>query len=1812
MANQLSFSITARNSASTAMNSLQKQVSSLKNGLKSLTGGTSESTKSIRQLNTESSQSTSLLSRMGQAASRAIGIFTGFSVVSSVFGLVRNSIDTALSRIDTMDLFEDKMTMITGSAEQATWALDQLKSSTKGTPYALDQAAKAVQNFVLRGMDAQSAVDSVNIWMDAVSAYGNGTNEQLTSVLDAIAKMRTKGTVEMRYLNRLFAAGINPVQMYATATGQAASEVQTALSNKTINTTEFLNVVETAMREGTNGVIKVQGKAKELAKTWTATLANMRIAIGRGMAEIIQGLDDAFKVINPDSGLKGVFKAFGETMENIMDGIAVSIKAVLPPILSVAKSAYDFWVKNFFEPINDYFARLLTPLNNLKSAIKQAFTGATVDLSGINYDYGNNATGNAQRQLVEVFMSWQNLKRIVSQTQGQINNTNLNSDYDFKLNIDNSIYDLLVKIDDIIGSLQNRIPDLLISFNRFSNSLKQAFGSAIETVLTLIGGIIELGVDLGSIIIPPSITGLTNIFEGVASVLSELTNITKNFIRENLPSFIEKIRKALSDIANSPLMKSIADGFDTIVQKVKFTYKTVVDYVKYLNNQGSFAFTPTGDTGTITRIMDNLIRMVKETIKAFEPLKDVFDEVFNTKVSSASVNSGFSNILNVVERVSDTLAVLIPKIVRTFSKFAADIIRFLKPVGTYLLDLGVNYIVPFLQSVARVAVELGQRFAPLISGFIRLAGAVASFIIPLALQILTNIMNWIADHADFVAAGIITVVSAILAFKTISAVTSVISVFSDVLMGTLIPAVSNFFTVMTTEGIGAALATLANPIVLIGVAVVAFIALAGALIYLYNTSDTAKQHILDFLDTVSNATPALSGAAGHWEEIFSGLGDTLKWLGEQLQNLQDKLDAFFDNLPEGFRSFFGSLLSGPGYSLGGILGDNSDATKHTIDSKQLEQNIGSGKLSGLKFQIPDLNSNLEQWRKTAKDCTDGVGQVVTQELPKVGANLTSQVQTIQGQVQSGLDSNPADPTAYLQNVLGLPFEGGELGTQTSTNLTAYAQEVLNNSQLDPTSAMGLMYGLPTEGVNLGSGLGLGLSAGVSGQAGTVNESTSALGLGALSSISQYLGLDQAILIGANFMNALTAGINVSASNVYMSLATFANNCLTQISAGFANTENVSAQIGGAMLAVIETVTASIDMMCQNLIIKLNDVLGTTMVTAQIVASSIETYFTNAQTNATTAIDTMCTSIIDRYNLFLTDLDTIFTTFQQNHNDLLQSVYPTFLNNVSVYLDLITDEYRYFETAITTLLDDLKNYHKQAGIDMMVNLRDGIASKMGEVVNKASELVQQLKKTFEEGLGIHSPSRYMFYIGQMLLAGLMGGLAPDKVQTFIDGVVGDMQGAFDNGKYTAPNADEAVNFLSDQGTLDLIGRVSKVDTKDMNPQQIAYPLIGTMGTISSPFGNRSSPGGIGSTNHAGMDIASPTGTPIASALAGTVTTAGWYGGYGNAVVVDSGNGLSIVYGHMSQVLSSVGQVVQKGQQIGLVGSTGNSTGPHLHFEMRNNGDPFDPAPYLGGAAVSGVGNTLAALLQMAYNKKHGIITGSNVMYNPSAGAAQWSSVVLQALAMLGQPASLLNYVLYAIERESSGNPNAINLTDSNAAAGHPSQGLLQTIPSTFAAYRNPNLANSLTDPLANIYAGLNYMIQRYGGIEQVVVPRMNSPRGWYGYAVGTRYVPYDMPAIIHQGEAIIPASQNPYSNSGGDYLGDLIANAMNSSGLNSLGFDTSSMTDGGSTNNNTTNNNLNNVFNITNSSDVDSDRSISEMESMLHRMLQDGKRVGVPR
>ena len=154
---------------------------------------------------------------------------------------------------------------------------------------------------------------------------------------------------------------------------------------------------------------------------------------------------------------------------------------------------------------------------------------------------------------------------------------------------------------------------------------------------------------------------------------------------------------------------------------------------------------------------------------------------------------------------------------------------------------------------------------------------------------------------------------------------------------------------------------------------------------------------------------------------------------------------------------------------------------------------------------------------------------------------------------------------------------------------------------------------------------------------------------------------------------------------------------------------------------------------------------------------------------------------------------------------------------------------------------------------------------------------------------------------------------------------------------------AVNVIQEDVIQEAVTGKIKVGTKIISGVGTGRFTRPTYGTITARYGSGGSRWSSG--RHTGLDFAAPTGTPITAADAGKVVFAGWKGSYGYVVILNHNNGYETYYAHCSKLLVSAGEIVSKGDAIAKVGSTGNSTGSHCHFEVRYNGVPRNPESYL---------------------------------------------------------------------------------------------------------------------------------------------------------------------------------------------------------------------------------------------------------------------------
>lgn len=323
--------------------------------------------------------------RVAEGAASMVGAIGITQALSGAINMVKSSFDTAFARIDTMEQFDRTMTVLTGSSENAAKALDVTSEAVKGTAYGLDVAAKGVQDFVTRGLDVDKATERVRVWADAVSFYGEGSNEQLASVTDALGKMSTKGKVEMDQLNRLFDVGIDAVGMYAKATGSSSAVVQEQLSKGAISSEDFIDTVTTAMEEGTNGVTSVAGAAKEAGASWRGTFDNMRVAVARGTMDIVESIDEMLES-NGLPNMREMIASVGSKFEGLANKVADKVPAIggyLVNAYETAKPGIDWAKDTAFPAVRDAIGFVWDKAGGLYNFIKDNFSKIGPVIAGI-------------------------------------------------------------------------------------------------------------------------------------------------------------------------------------------------------------------------------------------------------------------------------------------------------------------------------------------------------------------------------------------------------------------------------------------------------------------------------------------------------------------------------------------------------------------------------------------------------------------------------------------------------------------------------------------------------------------------------------------------------------------------------------------------------------------------------------------------------------------------------------------------------------------------------------------------------------------------------------------------------------------------------------------------------------------------------------------------------------------------------------------------------------------------------------------------------------------------------------------------------------------------------------------------------------------------------------------------------------------------------------------------------------------------------------------------------------------------------------
>ena len=256
-----------------------------------------------------------------------------------------------------------------------------------------------------------------------------------------------------------------------------------------------------------------------------------------------------------------------------------------------------------------------------------------------------------------------------------------------------------------------------------------------------------------------------------------------------------------------------------------------------------------------------------------------------------------------------------------------------------------------------------------------------------------------------------------------------------------------------------------------------------------------------------------------------------------------------------------------------------------------------------------------------------------------------------------------------------------------------------------------------------------------------------------------------------------------------------------------------------------------------------------------------------------------------------------------------------------------------------------NYVNDGNIDELKRMRSTLKEFDGDVDKFDKSVLSKIQTAYKKNIGEKGdPDKLQIYRDYLKDRGYTDGKISQEIIAKSDTAkeyqkalcLNDEEAA---GKYLSELSLAGLTYESYSLLFD--NRSEAIKGADYSSGEFAFPVNGE---ITSGFGGRQSPGGIGSTDHKGIDIGVVTGTSVAAADGGKVSLAGWNGGYGNCVIIDHGNGRQTLYGHLEGYTVQAGDVVGKGQEIGKSGSTGKSTGPHLHFGVKEDGRFVDPMSY----------------------------------------------------------------------------------------------------------------------------------------------------------------------------------------------------------------------------------------------------------------------------
>lgn len=687
---------------------------------------------------------------------------TVFKAASKGWDLISGSIGKATARLDSLQKSQKVMGVLTGSTEKATQIVNTLTDAVSDTAYGLDTVASSTQKLMTSGLGADKSAQYIKDLMDAVSFYGDGTNETLENVADGISKMNASQKISADQWQRLTDAGIPVLAIFAEKTGKSMDEVMTAFSKGKISASEFNDILMDALENGTQSFPAVAGAAKEMAGSFATSFANMQARVAIGMANVITSINTWLDKNNLPT-LQTLIADTGTKFKEVLNMVAGLVPGILDGIQSAFQGLYDY-----FKPTID---AIVQAFNFLKRELTLAWWTIKDSIDPTIF----GGIKDAIKNMAGAFKDW--LPQAVE------------SFADFAYGIIKDLPNIIEKIKELsplivavagafatwkavktVSSIASAVGDAAKKVKTFAHLVKQGSGlidglayaassgtgviaSMAEAFTLAGGGLSGLGAAITAVASPVTIV-IVAIGALVAAFLY-LWNTSDEF-RAFWTNVWNSIVETVSNIVDSIVQfftQTLPQAFDSFIQTAQSVVDSIVNFFTvqvpnaFTNFITNMSMIPAKAAEYLLALLSSVASWASDMIsKAIETGKQFLSNIINffTQLPGNVMNFLSRVITNVINWVSQ----MISNAGKAGQQFLSNVVNFLTQLPGRVwsfLSQTISRASGFVGSFVSYAIQAGSQF---FNGIVSQVGRIPSQMVSIGANIVNGIRQGIKSAWD--------------------------------------------------------------------------------------------------------------------------------------------------------------------------------------------------------------------------------------------------------------------------------------------------------------------------------------------------------------------------------------------------------------------------------------------------------------------------------------------------------------------------------------------------------------------------------------------------------------------------------------------------------------------------------------------------------------------------------------------------------------------------------------------------------------------------------------------------------------------------------------------------------------------------------------------------------------------------------------------------------------------------------------------------------------------------------------------------------